>query len=351
MFVSVVGRSRTRESMAAESILSGEPSSGNAIAVTVGANYFEILCTFLDTLVQNYPDHPDVVICYRNFSPDQIRLLTRRYAQLRLADIDRFEFPVGPGMQHRKRVYDLKVFYSRLLMWTDMFADYDVVLYLDVDVLVLRPLDHMLGHDFYAAAESYEGPDSVLYDDLQGDWLPLMRQHGIADRATQKAANAGVIAVGRRYRTPEQLDLLRTILDRFSPYLSWGDQSMLNVWMWFNGLEAEPDYSNNFQVRLLTERKPNEAFRTARILHFNGLSTLGIVLHLMQMARTLLAVPRIGYELFTIYYRLLDLPGAKRIARSGWVAIVNWAYWLRQDYDPRSLHRSLRGGAPSRSIL
>lgn len=314
------------------------PSSEHAIAVTVGANYFDVLCLFLDTLEQNYPAHPNVVVCYRNFSLGQTRFLKQRYARLRLLDIDGYPLPTGPGMLHHDRLYDLDVFYARLLLWTDVFDDYQVVLYLDVDLLVLAPLDGLFEtSSFSIIAESYRGAHPVLYDNQQDEWQPLLKEDGIAECSDQQPANAGVFAIARRYRTHAQFQRLASILERYEPYLAWGDQSMLNIWMWQNGLEPSYDFRYNFQARLLEQRRERKAYRDARILHFNGMSTTGLVAHVMQMAIMLWVIPGIGHKLFAGYYRMLRHPYGEKIARHGWAAFIDWVYWRFQDYNPHAV--------------
>lgn len=124
----------------------------------------------------------------------------------------------------------LKVFYARMLMWTDAFIEYDVLLYLDVDVLDLEPLDDLFETtSIRIFAEAYHGPNRVLYYDRMEEWQPLLEEDGIADRIDQMAANAGVMAIARRYRTDVQYDRLEAIQARYEQWLAWGDQSVQHL--------------------------------------------------------------------------------------------------------------------------
>ena len=316
---------------------SQKPSTKNAIAVTVSAEYFDVSCLFMDSLNRNYPDHPDIVVCYQGFTSRHINHLTKSSSRIRFLDIDEFAISEGPGMRHRDELFNLKVFYPRQVIWTDLFDDYEVVLYLDSDLLVLSPLDHLFETTSVKIfAEAYQGADQVLYSSRLHQWLPLLEEDGIADRAGQSAANAGVMAISRRYRTPAQFQRLVMIQERYGPYLAWGDQSMFNIWMWFNGLEPEHDFRHNFQVRLLKQGREAEAYRDACILHLNGWGATGLLPHAMQMASVLLSSGATGRRLFATYDRMLRNRTFQKVALRGWTDLFGRMFWHFKDYDPKA---------------
>lgn len=280
-------------------------SSENAIVVTVDSDYFQRLCLFLRSLEQNYPSHPDVVICYQGITTRRRSLLKESFSNIIFLNIDNQEFSQGPGMQHKEGLSEKEVFYSRIILWTDLFSEYNTILYLDVDLVVLAPLDALFEtSSFDIAPDSYQGPDPVLYADQSEKWLPLLEGDEIADRAGRPAANAGVFAVARPYRTREQLQRLEYIIERYGPYFAWGDQSMFNIWMWMNDLTPNLDYRFNFQARLFEQNRKIDAFSEARILHFNGYRHTRLVPHLMRAATLMSAMPG-GRTFFMAYFRLL----------------------------------------------
>ena len=98
----------------------------------------------------------------------------------------------------------------KYLAWSELFEAYDNVLYLDVDTLVLRPLDDMLStaefliipdNEIRADARVFqvtEYANNHLLELLKEDGLPLFDER-------QDMCNAGVFVIPRDFRTNKHL--------------------------------------------------------------------------------------------------------------------------------------------------
>jgi hypothetical protein len=163
--------------------------------------------------------------------------------------------------------------YARWAAFTGRFDRYDQVLYLDADMLVLGPLDALVGSSQMVAFEElFPHKSTLVFTDRDAPGLrALLDADGLGNHSWNVAANAGVIALPRSVRTAEHLATARRITQKYGPYLMWGDQSLLNVWMARYGFGVTHDCRFNYQLRLLLEnQRPCCPFRDVKILHFNG---------------------------------------------------------------------------------
>jgi lipopolysaccharide biosynthesis glycosyltransferase len=303
----------------------------HAIVVTLRANYFPVLVTFLNSMERSYPTHPEIVVCQKGFSSEQIRFLETRYSPLRCVDLTTHSFLKGPAMLNRAN-YDVDPFYARFLIWTDLFDGYDNVLYLDVDAFVTGSLEPLFSsREFLCFEESYRGPQPVFFDANDPVLLQYLREDGLTLPAT--SGNAGVLLIPRRYRTAEQLATLHRLVDRYRKFLVWGDQTLINLWMASNGIQPTKDYRYNFQVRLLQQKREAEAYREVCFFHLNGWNHLDCLEHLVRVA----------------FFFFFHLPGGRilypfylRLAVRGEMARISRPYRLLLQFTRLFRHASLR---------
>ena len=202
---------------------------------------------------------------------------------------------------------DRPIMYARWAAFTSAFDAYDTILYLDVDTLVLAPLDDLLAADGpLAFEEAYPHVETLIFRDPEDpDLGELLRADGLGDWHWQ-VANAGVIALPRRCRRIEHLAEADRLARRYAPHLMWGDQSLLNLWLACNGLRAVHDFRFNYQVRLILERRERHVYRYAKILHFNGQHQA--MPFLMVLAYAIIRLPW-GRRLVPMALRLATRPG------------------------------------------
>ena len=266
---------------------SGAASSRpHVIVVTLLANYYPILLLFLNSIKRRYPSHPEIVVCQKGFSPEQIGFLHSRYEGVRCFNIEGRVVVRGPAMLGRDYP-DLDAFYARFLIWSDLFDEYENVLYLDIDALIVGPLDELLNRaEFQCFEESYAGEQPYFYDASDPQLRMLLAEDGVP-ALPPVPGNAGVMLIPRRYRTFAQLAELQRLLNRYEKHLIWGDQSLINLWMARYGIVPVHDPRYNFQVRFLVQRRYPAEFRDVRFLHLAGLHHMGVMEYMMQSAYVL----------------------------------------------------------------
>jgi len=206
---------------------------------------------------------------------------------------------------------DRPIMYARWAAFTPAFDIYDTVVYLDVDTLVLAPLDRLLATERALAFEdAYPDVDTLIFRDPNDDDLrELLRQDGL-DGHEWHAANAGVIALPRRDRRREHLLEAERLATRYAPYLMWGDQSVFNLWLARNALRPVRDFRFNYQVRLILERRECNLYRHAKVLHFNGQGAAMPLL--MALASAIIRLPG-GRRLVPTALRLAMRPDLEEL--------------------------------------
>jgi hypothetical protein len=247
--------------------------------------YAELL---LKTLRRTNPDHPEVHFYHTDLDA-HARGRLERAGRVKTVACTFDDFEAGPAMAtHQQNFADPRISYARFLIWTPRFDAYETVLHLDTDLLILGSIRELFEtQDFLIYPEAYEGEDAVFYDPRDPALVYRLAEDGIENLS--KAANAGVFAVPRSFRTPENYELLGNLIDRYGMFIKWSDQSILNLWMARRGIQVTDDVRFNFQHRLLTRAAPR-VLRSARIIHLNGVD-LRYRLFLMRAGAALCRVP------------------------------------------------------------
>jgi hypothetical protein len=284
----------------------------HAILVTVDAEYAGVLRVFLRCLERHYPRHPQVVVCTMGWTTGMRVPFDREIQGLRWLDAAALTFPDGPPIGH-ERTLERRVMYARWAAMTPAFDAYDTVVYLDADTLVLGPLDELFASGRPLAFEDAypDRRELVFYDPDRPALRRLLAEDGLADWTWETAANAGVLVLPRPYRTMAQLAEGERLAARYDPYLRWGDQSVLNLWLARNGIRPRADVRFNYQARFFLERRERAAYGDARVLHFNGQHGEGPFL--MALAGALVLLVPGGRRLVPAAVRLARWPGLDRL--------------------------------------
>lgn len=259
--------------------------------------YAEML---LKTLRRTNPDHPEVHFYHTDLDAHARRKLERA-GRVKTVACAFDDFKAGPAMaSHDQALADPRISYARFLIWTQRFDAYETVLHLDTDLLILGSIQELFEtRDFLIFPETYEGEDAVFYDPRDPELVSRLAEDGIQN--LPQAANAGVFAVPRAFRTPENCELLTNLIDRYGKFIKWSDQSILNLWMARRGLRVTDDLRFNFQHRLLARATPRD-LRNTRIIHLNGVD-LRYRLFLMRAGAALCRVPG-GWSIYRVLARM-----------------------------------------------
>ena len=245
-------------------------SMNNAIFIAFDDNYVNYARACLNSLVLNYPGYPQLLIAY-NGSRETVKqwLSTIRRTQLveiNIPNTSLQELPRGP--------VNSTMIYWRYELWNDSFSEFDTILHLDVDLLVLKPLDSLfLYEEFFAVA------NNCLYDHVRvfhpenkdnPDLQQLLKQDGLCYPDNRNdMINAGVFVLPKIRRTKENYKLLLNFTKRYAKWLAYADQSVISLWMQQCRIKPSYAYQFNLQTALLNDNTVSLKIDDAAILHFS----------------------------------------------------------------------------------
>lgn len=222
----------------------------NAIFLTFDDNFALYARACLNSMTRNYPDHPELLVFYQGQDPQMLKFMGGIDRLTLLSDLNQKEISSGwnPGLGRTTRII-----YDRYCLWTDFFDQYDNLLHLDVDTLILKPFDELLTRqEFVAMPDHSQVPhvrlftpgstqNNALLQMLKEDELPLFE-------GQDDMCNAGVFLLPKKYRTEDQHKLLLYLTTRYNDYLMFADQSAISLWCKWNKIDYMPAFEYNFQI-------------------------------------------------------------------------------------------------------
>ena len=144
--------------------------------------------------------------------------------------------------------------YYKYLLWTNRYDEYDNILHLDVDTLVLAPLDELFNrNEFFIVYNNISFREvRILPKDKKSMALAgfYLGYHGIRLPEHEDMINAGVFMIPKRFRQKKYLDSLVDITNDFKDLLVYADQSALSLWCIKNEIIPSDEYQYNFQTPL-----------------------------------------------------------------------------------------------------
>lgn len=221
----------------------------NAIFLTFDDKFSLYARACLNSMARNYSEHPELLVFFQGRDPEMLEYL-RSFKRLTLIPRLNLE-PLDSGW-HLGYARS-GIVYHRYCLWTELFNGYDNVLQLDVDTLVLKPLDELFAHtEFFAVPNHCHIPHVRVFSPgaiNDGALLSMLKEDGLpAFDGPDDMCNAGVYLMPKHYRTPEQCELLMHITRKYNRFFLFADQSALSVWCKLNAIEYSRSYEYNFQV-------------------------------------------------------------------------------------------------------
>lgn len=239
----------------------------NCIFYVANDAYFGLLKCSINSL-GNYENHPEIFVFYRGDNCDNIQWLSDRGVvridtEYDLSEFDGFDLGVMSS----------KMCYTKLLMWSNLFGDYDNVIYLDCDTIVLGSLDEVaLKNEFFAVSDGSD-TETVFFEKYLGDsgLINLSYRCGFDLLDLNKSMiNSGFMVVPKRLRSKEYYSLLLDIAKDFSRYGKYADQSVISIWAYMLGIKGSHDYNYNFQTHFIfTSKILSSDFRRIKVIHFS----------------------------------------------------------------------------------
>jgi lipopolysaccharide biosynthesis glycosyltransferase len=225
----------------------------------------------LMSIEANYPNRPPLYIYYHGSDSDMLSFLHSFTNMHLLRAEDLVQLPGNASLGE----VDHAGVYWKYTAWSALFDSFDQVLYLDVDVLVLQPLDYLFGLDCFFAVENYETLSSVQIflpkSANDAHLMELLRADSISFPKQADMCNAGVLLIPKRYRTPEHLNKLLDITGRYASYLQYADQSAISLWCLYQAITLSSAFDYNFQAYFFGSELANEySADDIKILHFTS---------------------------------------------------------------------------------
>ncbi len=220
----------------------------HAIFLVFDDAYCQPAIACLKSIEANYPGHPRILACYDGNDDAVLAFLAsvRNLERVPYEPDDARLEGISLGV-----VNSPKVFY-RYRLWSERFDAYDDILHLDVDTLVLKPLDALFGRDAFFAVSDHSNPGyRVLRSEARHD--PQLVQRLAEDQlffpdGQDEMINAGVFVIPKRYRNRAQYEKLWELTRRYNDYLLFADQSAISLWCHYNQIPIATDYRFNFQA-------------------------------------------------------------------------------------------------------
>lgn len=223
----------------------------NAIFLAFDDGYMEYAKICIHSLSKNYPDYPELLIFYNGDKEENLNYLRKiNRVSIYSFDLDFLDYSkLNLNSNHSKLVF------VRHLLWSERFAAYDNILYLDVDTVVLKPLSELfLKEDFYAVYDLTPPGYSIFKNESHSnkDLLRLLDEDGISLSFDQfSMMNSGVFLIPKRYRTQEQFDKLIELTYKYNSYAYIPDQTSISLWCHYNMIEFSDELEYNFQLCFL----------------------------------------------------------------------------------------------------
>jgi lipopolysaccharide biosynthesis glycosyltransferase len=262
----------------------GRSNMNNAIFLPFDNNFTLYARACINSIKRNFPEHPRMLVLYDGSEPAFLSFLAGMDNLDLVKTSDMNEIFARFGLQDSD-VNDKRFLLYKYLAWSELFEPYDNVLYLDVDTLVLRPLDEMLStaefliipdNEIRADARVFqvaEYANSQLLELLHEDGLPLFDQR-------EDMCNAGVFVIPKKFRTNQHLRQLLNIRQRYDRFFAHADQSVISIWCRLNAIRYTPRFDFNFQQAMLNSDIKGYDENNVYIIHFSTTfkpNTMGIV--------------------------------------------------------------------------
>ena len=239
----------------------------NVIFIMTNGGYFKYTIPFLNSIKKNWAAHPEILCNHHELTDEQIDIL-KGYSNLTLIDVDDVtinKIENLPAVPARDSKYTFT--YIKLNIWSDAYDKYDNILYLDVDTLVLRPMDDLLNAEDFTIFRDptpliFKSPDDRLRILLKEDSI----LHKLGDDLKAVIGNCGVMLIPKKVRNKVNNESMLYLLDRYKDYSWWGDQSIVNLWIIRDDLKITDDVKFNFLSIVFDYVDYN--FDEIRLIHF-----------------------------------------------------------------------------------
>lgn len=244
----------------------------NCIFMTFDDGYFRYAKVALNSLRENFPEHPPIKVLYTGNSIEVIAFIDA------IPNCSQIEVPdaLYDYSQYNLGVIGSSMVYVRFILWSDYFDEYDTIMYIDCDTIIQQGFSELFELErFFVVSDNapYE-PENVFAPREKHNPLLMkrLREDGLDFEVVQNSMiNSGVFVLPRSFRTIEQYELLKSLLRRYNDFIVHSDQSIITLWCLVNGIVPSRDFRYNFQTQhILTDAVVEIALNDIKIMHFSN---------------------------------------------------------------------------------
>lgn len=223
----------------------------NAIFMAFDDHHWSYACTCIESLKRNYSNHPIILIFYNGNDSEKIdHLKSIRNSSLYL----NYNLPDYIKTPTFHKDVNSKMVYYKYLLWTDLFLDYGNILHLDVDTIILSPLEEIFNSDnFFIVRDNAPFKEVTVLPKLTKSIKKKLYDFDIDIPTHNDMVNAGVFMIPRIYRSKRFLYSLIEITNIFGSDLKYADQSALSLWCLRHMITPTQNYEYNYQMPLFSK--------------------------------------------------------------------------------------------------
>jgi hypothetical protein len=214
----------------------------------------------INSIEKNWVNHPEILMFATGLNKDFEEWLINKNIKIIKKDININFKNLGP--------VNNKIVYKKYICWDyETFKDYDNVLHLDCDTLILKSVDDIINSNEFMCYDDNEilGQKNRLFKFEDNNLNKLLKKYNITNTVM---CNAGVFLIPKNYRTKENYDLLISLTNEFEKYIKYADQSIISLFCHILNISIHNNVYYNFQPHFLNYKDRNYDFNEIKILHF-----------------------------------------------------------------------------------
>lgn len=224
----------------------------NCIFLSFDDLYFNYAKACINSIKSNFPNHPLILAHYLGNNQNILDFLneTERLSRINhcLVQSKNDDF----NLEHLGLPYSYNRKYHRFILWEDYFNQYDTIVYIDCDTLVLKPFPELFKlNEFFVVSDN--STESVFRSDCDNRKLKSFTKEDSIDldEIDNHLVNSGLLVIPKTYRTKEYRNQLWGLVHRYNEFTYFADQSIITLWMYLNQIPISKDYRYNFLIHFI----------------------------------------------------------------------------------------------------
>ncbi|MEO6523837.1 MAG: glycosyltransferase [Mucilaginibacter sp.] len=220
----------------------------NAIFLTFDDHYLKYAFVCLNSIKENYPNHPEILIFYEG----QDAFVLKSIDAIPNCNIIQFNLEFLKEYNIKLTDWTTSKVLIRYILWTPQFDEYDNILHIDADTIICKPLDEIFSNTDFFAVKDYTpfgfsgfkkefSSNKVLQKMLAADNFPF-------SPSECSMLNAGVFVIPKKYRTKAHFEKLLELSKKYSFYANFADQTIISLWCHYNLIDFSENLRFNFQM-------------------------------------------------------------------------------------------------------